>query len=151
MRRAGNRSTGAVAWDRDIRPSDATYLAEQCGAPIYVDSSIWHNTSMTHSEFLASEVAAADAAAAAAETGAAAEGEASPAPEVSGGGAALGDVSAAGGGSVYRSARRAGGAGAAGDETAVSEACARAGVLCASPPPAAHMQLSRMTTCETTH
>lgn len=55
---AGDRTTGKVYWDRDIRPSDATYLAEECGAPIYVDPAIWQSTAITHKEFLALEAAA---------------------------------------------------------------------------------------------
>jgi hypothetical protein len=52
---AGNRSTGQVTWDRDIRPSDATYLAEKWKSPVFIESSIWENTTMTHAEFLATQ------------------------------------------------------------------------------------------------
>lgn len=52
-KRAGNRRTGQVTWERDIRPSDATFLAEKCKCPMYVDTAIWDDTSMSHADFLA--------------------------------------------------------------------------------------------------
>jgi bifunctional DNase/RNase len=44
-----------VAWEQDIRPSDATYLAEQWKVPFYIDSGVWHETAITHSELQESE------------------------------------------------------------------------------------------------
>lgn len=52
---SGNRRTGEVAWEQDIRPSDATYLAEQWKVPFYIDSGVWHETAITHSELQESE------------------------------------------------------------------------------------------------
>lgn len=55
FRCSGNRRTGEVAWEQDIRPSDATYLAEQWKVPFYIDSGVWHETAITHSELQESE------------------------------------------------------------------------------------------------
>jgi bifunctional DNase/RNase len=51
----GNKRTGEVSWEQDIRPSDATYLAEQWKVPFYIDSSVWEDTAITHSELQQSE------------------------------------------------------------------------------------------------
>ena len=37
----GDPQTGHIAWDVDCRPSDATWLATKCGAPIYVHRAVW--------------------------------------------------------------------------------------------------------------
>jgi hypothetical protein len=58
---AGDCNTGRIVWDSDIRPSDATYLAQQTGAPIFVDRSVWQSTQMTHKQLLESKECKADA------------------------------------------------------------------------------------------
>lgn len=47
---AGNRGTGEVTSELDMRPSDATYLSHMYKTPIYVDLAVWNDTSITHDQ-----------------------------------------------------------------------------------------------------
>jgi len=40
----GNKDTGEVAWDVDCRPSDATWLAIKCKAPMFIHRDVWATT-----------------------------------------------------------------------------------------------------------
>jgi hypothetical protein len=122
---AGDRTTGKVYWDRDIRPSDATYLAEECGAPIYVDLTIWQGTAITHKEFLALEAAASTCGSSQQDSGGANSGTAATVEL----GGSVDEVPRQDGLHRFKNSKQAGGL-ARGDATA-SDASSRAGVLCA--------------------
>jgi hypothetical protein len=119
-----------VLWDRDIRPSDATYLAEECGAPIYVDSAIWQSTAITHKEFLAVVLAASTS-----------HGATAPSQNPGGGNAAsstAATVEMDGSveevplqDSIHRSQNGKEASGSDRKEAMVSASCSRAGILCA--------------------
>ena len=57
---AGDKRTGDVSWEQDIRPSDATYLAEKYNAPMLVDNSVWQASALTYSTFMMLNPGAAD-------------------------------------------------------------------------------------------
>lgn len=46
----GNTLTGEVTSESDMRPSDATFLAQNYGTPIYVDVAVWNDTSITRTQ-----------------------------------------------------------------------------------------------------
>jgi Domain of unknown function (DUF151) len=120
---AGDPASGTIAWDLDVRPSDATYLAERYKAPVFVDNAIWRDSTITYATFAAHEAEVSQTTDAASD---AEDGEAEGESCSTAGGAAVSERTSA------KSARAAA-------EAMLKASCDRAGVLCA-PAPSAFVQ-----------